>query len=151
MQSGRTRRREARGPERTGTLPSIPTGAKATSQRMLLRGKPSLRGREQAATWQHENSLVQPQEVRRTATEVKQEDAEGPLIPNPGTPQPEHGGLLNGTAEGWACAFVRALKCKLCPDIGFVVGRDSSGIATNRRRTLPGTPSASSIAISRRY
>jgi len=81
--------------------------------------QPWVEGREQAATWQHENGLVQLQEVSSSAAEVEQEeDAEGALFPIPKRLSQRHSGILNATAER-ARAFVRALKCKLCPDAGF--------------------------------
>ena len=82
--------------------------------------QPWVEGREQEATWQHEDSLMQPQEVSSGATEVEQEeDAEGALFRIPKRLSERHSGLLNATAEDWARAFVRELKCRLCPDAGF--------------------------------
>jgi len=83
--------------------------------------QPWVEGREQIAMWQHENSVVQPQEVSSSGTEVGQEDedAEGALFSIPKRLSQRHSGLLNATAEDWARAFVRVLKCKLCPDAGF--------------------------------
>ena len=83
--------------------------------------QPWVEGREQIATWQHEDSVVQPQEVSSSATEVEQEDedAEGGLFSIPKRLNQRHSGLLNATVEDWARAFVRVLKCKLCPDAGF--------------------------------
>jgi len=81
---------------------------------------PWVEGREQGAMWQHENSVVEPQEVGSGATDGEQEeDAEGALFRIPKRLSERHSGLLNATAEDWARAFVRELKCKLCPDAGF--------------------------------
>ena len=77
-------------------------------------------GREQDATWKHENSVVESQEESSSATEVKQEeDAGGAPFPIPKRLSERHSGLLNATAEDWARGFVRVLKCKLCPEAGF--------------------------------
>jgi len=82
--------------------------------------QPWVEGREQEATWQHENSVVEPQEVSSSATEVEQEgDAEGALFRIPKRLSERHSGLLDAMAEDWARALVRELKCKLCPDAGF--------------------------------
>jgi len=81
---------------------------------------PWVEGREQEATWQYGSSVVEPQEVSSSATEVEQEDdAEGTLFPIPKRLSERHSGLLDATAEDWARVFVRILKCKLCPDAGF--------------------------------
>ena len=81
---------------------------------------PWVEEREEGATWQHENSGVQPQEVSSSATEVEQEpDAEGVLFPIPKRLSERHSGLLNAAAADWVRAFVHVLKCKLCPDAGF--------------------------------
>ena len=72
---------------------------------------PWVEGREQEVTWQHENSVVQSQEVSSSATEVKEEEgAEGALFPIPKRLSERHSGLLNATAEDWARGFVRVLK-----------------------------------------
>jgi hypothetical protein len=81
---------------------------------------PWVEGRGQEATWQHENSVVQPQEVGSRATEVEQEaNAERVLFSIPKRLSERHSGLLNATTADWARAFVHVLKCKLCPDAGF--------------------------------
>ena len=81
---------------------------------------PRVEGREQEATWQHEDGAVEPQGVSTSAAEVEQEeDAEGALFPIPKRLNERHSGFLDATTEDWARAFVRALKCKLCPDAGF--------------------------------
>ena len=81
---------------------------------------PWVEGREQEATRQYERSVVEPQEVSSSTTEVEQEeDAEGALFRIPKRLSERHSGLLNATPEDWARAFVRELKCKLCPEAGF--------------------------------
>jgi hypothetical protein len=82
--------------------------------------QPWVEGREQEATWQHENSAVEPQEVSNSPTVVEQsEDAEAALFRIPKRLNERHRGLLKATAEDWARALVRALKCRLCPEAGF--------------------------------
>jgi hypothetical protein len=82
--------------------------------------QPWVEGREQEATWQQESSAVEPQEVSSSATVVEQaEDAEAALFRIPKRLNERHSGLLNATAEDWARALVRALKCRLCPEAGF--------------------------------
>jgi len=81
---------------------------------------PWVEGREQVATWKHEDSVAEPQEVSRGATDGEPgEDAEGALFRIPKRLSERHSGLLDATAEDWARALVRELKCKLCPDAGF--------------------------------
>ena len=81
---------------------------------------PWVEGREQEATWKHENSVMEPQEVSSSATEVEQEeDAKGTLFRIPKRLSERHSGLLDATAEDWGRAFVHELKCRLCPDAGF--------------------------------
>src|SRR5260221_7409957 len=57
----------------------MPTGAKCPGHQVSTEvtaweNQCWVEGREQAATWQHENSLMQPQDVSIRATEVKQEE-----------------------------------------------------------------------------
>ena len=82
--------------------------------------QPWVEGREQEATWRHENSVMEPQEVSSGATDGEhEENTEGVLFPIPKRLSERHSGLLDATAEDWARALVRELKCKLCPDAGF--------------------------------
>ena len=81
--------------------------------------QPWVEGREQDATWQQENGLVEPQEVSSGAAEVEEEDAKGALFPIPKRLSQRHSGMLSATVEDWARAVVRVLKCQLCPDAGF--------------------------------
>ena len=81
---------------------------------------PWVEGREQEATWKHEDSVAEPQEVSSGATDGEQgEDAEGALFRIPKRLSERHSGLLGATAEDWARAVVRELKCNLCPEAGF--------------------------------
>jgi len=81
---------------------------------------PWVEGREQEATWKHEDRVAEPQEVSSGATDGEEgEDAEGALFRIPKRLSERHSGLLDATAEDWARALVRELKCKLCPEAGF--------------------------------
>ena len=79
---------------------------------------PWVEGREQEATWQHENSAVQPQEAISSTSGIE-EDAAGELFKIPKRLSERHKGLLKATPEDWTRGAIREPKCRLCPGAAF--------------------------------